>query len=468
MNTSNFLLYVTIPFILFGCSGLHQRSTEDSALESSWILVGEKNQQIVRVNTNADICPNIIIDSQIYSMQLRAAKATIERRPTPNSISDSKASVFSSNTCEITVPPKAKRVMLGTKVLPVLKATLNRILVLGDTGCRMKKNDHVFQNCSDEDAWPFPQLAKTAASFKPDLVLHVGDYHYRETACPDDAKGCKDSPWGYGSDAWSADFLQPAAPLLSASPWIFVRGNHEECARAGQGWFRYLSPEPYTEQRTCDLEKNDAAANYSQPYAVSLGNDTQIIVFDSAKVGQIAIDQTNPQYLQYLDNFMVVNQLANKPTGMSIFTSHHPVFGFVQYGNNAPTGFGAALQSVLEPINSRRYFPEGVQLALHGHVHNFQALNFVDEQPATFIVGNGGDNLDPKFPTPFPMEIQPAPNVTLKNFSHTNQFGFMLMERDNHQWNFKIYTRKGKLLNVCSMLVAGKIQCEKFGDIGDF
>ncbi len=164
---------------------------------------------------------------------------------------------------------------------------------------------------------------------------------------------------------------------------------------------------------------------------------------------------------------MVVKQLVNKPEVMSIFTSHHPVFGFVQYGNNTPTGFGAALQSVLEPINSRRYFPEGVQLALHGHVHNFQALNFVGEQPATFIVGNGGDNLDPKFPTPFPMNIRPAPDATLASFSHTSQFGFMLMERDNQQWNFKIYTRKGKLLTECWMLVAGKIQCDKFGDIGD-
>ena len=61
-------------------------------------------------------------------------------------------------------------------------------------------------------------LLSFARSWKPDLVIHVGDYHYRENACPKDIAGCRDSPWGYGWDAWDADFFVPARPLLAAAP----------------------------------------------------------------------------------------------------------------------------------------------------------------------------------------------------------------------------------------------------------
>src|SRR6202012_1692139 len=100
-----------------------------------------------------------------------------------------------------------------------------RIIVMGDTGCRIKKADDLFQACNDRDACPFPDIAKTAAGMHPDLVIHVGDYHYRENVCPRDVGGCMDSPWGYGYDAWEADFFQPSAPLLAEAPWIVLRGN---------------------------------------------------------------------------------------------------------------------------------------------------------------------------------------------------------------------------------------------------
>lgn len=104
--------------------------------------------------------------------------------------------------------------------------------------------------------------AATAAKLQPDLVMHIGDYHYRENACPSDIAGCKDSPWGYGWDTWEADLFKPAAPLLAAAPWIVVRGNHEECARAGQGWFRLLDTQAYSAKRTCDDPANDAVVAF--------------------------------------------------------------------------------------------------------------------------------------------------------------------------------------------------------------
>src|SRR5262249_35017162 len=112
------------------------------------------------------------------------------------------------------------------------------IVMFGDTGCRI--NGHNLQDCNDRDAWPYAKVARNAADMqpKPDLVIHVGDYAYRENECPS-TRNCA-GPWGYGYDSWKADFFEPSKPLFETAPWIMVRGNHEDCVRAGEGWFRFL------------------------------------------------------------------------------------------------------------------------------------------------------------------------------------------------------------------------------------
>ena len=136
------------------------------------------------------------------------------------------------------MPPGAVAATLDGRVLPLVRPNPQRILVFGDTGCRLDRNTQ--QDCNDPAAWPFAKIAAAAAKARPDLVVHVGDYHYRELPCPAERSGCAHSPWGYGFDAWYADFFDPAAPLFAAAPWIMVRGNHEDCARAGEGWIRFL------------------------------------------------------------------------------------------------------------------------------------------------------------------------------------------------------------------------------------
>ena len=109
--------------------------------------------------------------------------------------------------------------------------------------------------------WPFASVAASAADWDPDLIIHVGDYLYRESPCPADNAGCAGSPYGDTWATWNADFFEPAAPLLDAAPWILVRGNHEDCSREGTGWFRYLDPMPMP--RSCEP--------YTEPYALTIG-----------------------------------------------------------------------------------------------------------------------------------------------------------------------------------------------------
>ena len=458
--------------LLIGCAGINANNAKKddlagtSAVTAAWVELAGDNQAIVRANTTQNQCPMMLLDGVSHPMQLRVGAATVPQRPTMSDASDSKASVFSTTTCEAVLPADVTKVRVGNVNLPVPKPAPQRIVILGDTGCRLKKTDKIYQDCRDEAAWPFPVVAATAARLKPDLVIHVGDYHYRETACPSDVPGCQGSPWGYGSDAWEADFLLPAAPLLKAAPWIFLRGNHEECTRAGQGWFRYLDPHPFDTARSCDDPRNDANANYTEPYAVNLGAQTQLIVFDSAKIQKKPLSPDNAQYIKYLAQFKTVASLAKKPGTRSLFASHHPVFGFVLDGDNRPISVGIGLQSVMKDLYPESYYPPEIQIAFHGHVHNFQALNFSTQHAATFVSGNGGDVTDPNFPTPFPQNASTAPGTELESFAHTNAFGFMMMERSGDDWTYQVYTRHAEKIATCTVPSPGKIHCDKSGYIG--
>ena len=126
--------------------------------------------------------------------------------------------------CEHVLPAGAMRASVGGHTLPLLGREARRIVVIGDTGCRVQGGEGI-QACNDPAAWPFARVAAAAATLKPDLVIHVGDYHYREVACPDGNPACRGTPWGYGWDAWDADFFVPARALLAAAPWVFVRSR---------------------------------------------------------------------------------------------------------------------------------------------------------------------------------------------------------------------------------------------------
>jgi phosphodiesterase/alkaline phosphatase D-like protein len=106
--------------------------------------------------------------------------------------------------------------MLDGKPLPLARPNPQRILIFGDTGCRLVPQ--IAQDCNDPVAWPFPKIAAAAATARPDLVIHVGDYLYREKSCQGRTDECPESPVGYGWNIWDVDFFAPSARLLAAAP----------------------------------------------------------------------------------------------------------------------------------------------------------------------------------------------------------------------------------------------------------
>ncbi len=426
--------------------------SDASLADAAWVVIGANNQAIARLITPYAACPSITIDGVTSPMNLRVGPGTMPIRPSTSDPTitattvNTKASVFPVTTCELNIPSSALVATVAGKNLPLPKANPTRIVVLGDTGCRLAIGNQ-WQACGDPAQYPFPVIAAAAAAMKPDLVLHVGDYHYRENACPADQPQCAGSPWGYGYDVWNLDLFQPGAPLLAAAPWIMVRGNHESCNRGGQGWYRFLDTGAWSTTRNCNDPANDNASNYGDPYAVTAG-DTQFIAFDSSAAPKVALTAGSLGFTNFTAELASAAALVN-PSQLTIWGSHHPLLGYT--AGTPVTGGNPGMLSVMAAAYPTAYYPPGIGLAMHGHVHDFQAISFSSGHPSTLVIGTGGDNLDAALPAS--ITIPPATGTTVGQLTYANSFGFMVMDKlGPKSWSYTAYKPDGTVLTRCTQV----------------
>ena len=434
----------------------------------TFVVLSAEGAPMARAITSAATCPTIELDGVARAMTVRALPGTMSLRPTVSPPSASKPSAFPVLTCEAAIPAGVARAAVDGRMLPLPRATPRAIVVLGDSGCRMADAGPMFQDCNDPVQWPFATIASTAAASAPDLVIHVGDYHYRENACPPANAGCAGSPWGYGWDVWEADFFAPAAKLLAAAPWIVVRGNHESCARAGQGWWRFLDPRPLAARQDCNDATDDAIGDFSEPYAVPLapGSDTQFIVFDSSRVGVTPLRPGNVMYENYRVQFERAFALASRRPD-TFFMDHHPVLAFAPNPSTpaSPYPGNAGLQSVLQALEPLTLFPSSINALISGHVHLFQVVGFSTPHPPQFVSGIGGDWVDTRLPLPLPANLAPAPGAIVSSIAATNRFGFMTMQRAAARWTMTARDLTGAVMATCT-LVGRRTDCTPTGWLG--
>jgi hypothetical protein len=309
-----------------------------------WVELGPAKQVLARVVIRSGSeCPALLADGRPLAMKLRS--------PVPANFEPA---------CEAIIPANTRKLRAGRRNLR-LPASPKTVVVIGDTGCRIKGTR--IQDCADPEKWPFALVASQIAKTRPGLIVHVGDYLYREEMCPDNSKGCG-GPYGDNWITWQADFFAPAAAALEAAPWAFSRGNHETCDRAWQGWFYYLDPRPFS----------GACSVYSVPYVATSGN-LRIGMFDSSATAA-KIDPAQ------VDRFTA--QLSTFAGQADWIADHHPFWYYSGTGMGTTPAVAAAWN---------RTTLSGVRFLLSGHLHLFQFLGFTETLPNQLIAGDGGTAL---------------------------------------------------------------------------
>ena len=311
------------------------------------------------------------------------------------------------DVCERGIPTGTDNAMVGSRVIPAtLPSRIKRIALTGDSGCRI--TSLAVQNCANTSAWPLARISRNIAKDKPDVIINLGDYFYREAECPVTDQGlCASSPPPPGNlpvtgsaMSWIADALIPMQPMFDAAPILMARGNHESCARGGIGYFLFFSPQRSTALQCAPsivdgkvvVPSNDISPTWNATWQVGDSDATahtlDIEVIDSAYGGDQSVDSyaaiQRPSYVA------AARRVAKGQPDEAWLLTHRPIFGMIstQYSGGQSVWTSpnqtAASQGLLGDFN----------LILSSHVHVAQAVN-IPNQPAQLVIGNGGTLLDP-------------------------------------------------------------------------
>jgi Calcineurin-like phosphoesterase len=440
-RTCGFLRWRAAALVLCGMLAMPLATPPGSAdaqsakLETAYVVLGADGAIARAILSDATECPMIDIGGAAERMSIRA-------RPD---------AAFPVHVCETPIPPGTTSAAIEGRVLPLPKPAIATIATFGDTGCRLKAGGDVgksrrhhdypaageFQDCDSSSQWPFARLSAAVAAQKPDLVIHVGDYIYRESPCPAGDQSCKGSPFGDDWRTWQVDFFQPAAPLLAAASWIMVRGNHESCARAGLGYFRFLYPEPARDHAppTC--------TNLLAPYTVDLGGKA-FLVIDSSNA-EDACPNNACDSAPYAAEFA---RLTPKPGTWLL--SHRPIWAIGQKFKLNQT-----LEQAVAASGGR--LPHGIELVLSGHLHIFELLSFIDERPPQLVVGSGGTELDKKINRA--LDGTAIGDATVRHGRSEHRFGFLMITPQPGGSTATFFSPEGKPRFKCA-LTSTSVRCD--------
>lgn len=425
------VLFLSTALLLAACGSNEQEPGPDAELVASagttpyvWVALGPGGRAVARAVTEGSTCPNIDVDAATHQMAPRSASAP--------------AGFTSILVCEYSLPSGTTSASIGTQALAVPTGTPQQIVVVGDTGCRVKGHDVQDCNGGSTDPWTFPQVADSILAQAPDLLIHVGDFHYREHGTC--GTNCDQSTVGYTWASWEADFFQPAQALLPQAPWVFVRGNHEDCGvteaegRAWRGWFYLLDVQPLPDDPWTWANCQD----YTDPYQVTVGTHN-ILVMDTSEIpDDYGAGPDTTAVPRYVHEFGIIDSLAAPGTDVWLAT-HRPFWAVASFSNGgqpdiSPTDI--TLQAALK-ASPDHGIPAPVKMLLAGHVHLFEQITFTDGRPPQFVFGGGGTELDPAITDAL---LQAKPEVlqeigaTRANFTHIHDMDYGIITPDATGW----------------------------------
>jgi Calcineurin-like phosphoesterase len=374
------LLAAAAAILLVGCMS-PVSPPESAPIAWTQFGIGDTPDLIARVLVEGDTkCPSITVDG--------AARPMRERQ-------DARSAIFGRMCEERLTLDKALHVRIAFGGSVILDQQVTRdpgtVAVLGDTGCRI--TSFFDQGCGDPAKWPFAQIADQVARTSPALILHLGDYYYREAPCKGSNENCVRSPYGDRPETWRAEFFGPARNLLAKAPWVFARGNHEDCMRGGYGWTYYFGES----RKACEVV-------YDQSI-VRLAGLTLVNVDSAHADDKYAVGPVNQKWQSIAES--MVSKVAGT-TGPIILMTHVPPYAVCatpcDKGSVANVGGLRAIDAALRSTGRRT-------IVMAGHLHTFETLDAAGGL-SQVIVGNGGADLDK-----FPVGVSPPP---VTGFSFTD------------------------------------------------
>ena len=439
-------------------------------------ILGDNNTIIARaIVNNTTPCPNIKIQQ---SDQNQILEPKVIERGVGN---DMLPFAFPIRVCEAIIPrdklQKTQQYYFGGKRIPVVSNEPRTFVVVGDTGLRSKPSNLGFGLCTegplmygvhqcmknitehDIDAsefdghfqdlsdWPLRTLMNRAVGEDPDVLIHMGDFIYRQGPCPypnnnnascsginlsrrysfngsnDEREIMNFVPGSWGDTFWTwwADFFYPSLEALSSVPWIALRGNHESCSRAGNGWFLLLSADPYP----VDAIGGSHCLDYTEPRKISF-QDEQFLVIDDSGIepkdhgfdglqfveGDCPTEMgsdlpspevmnrflaTNPEqdcehiYAQldtFTHYFERVREMSVESDKMNFYLGHRPIFG-IACNDTKLLSMDWTLQCSLA-CSTFDY----ISALFSGHMHWRETISFANNLlPPQIVVGHGGTDL---------------------------------------------------------------------------
>jgi len=495
-------VFVFCAIILLALSGCSESQSPITNVYAAYSLLAPSNTggTILYARVIVDgvevRCPELIgNDDTEITMSVRGY------HPDNNTASEN----FPVTTCEAIISPGVSYAVtyaLAPSTITIDAVTLNpsSVIVYGDTGCKSS-------DCKDgKAAKPFDVLAQGGVDIDADLILHMGDYNYRGTsgsirkkpkkiyaydagdggfdgaACgfvgsdyySQNASGSpKPGRWKY----WRDDFFKPAKELLPKAPWVFSRGNHELCSRAGKGWFYFLGPGSSLDggvpQLTCpDQGELEFPPQGAKDHIVMIPSYTlaldplKLWVVDSANACDASA--ANSLTAQYSTQFEKLyeqegkdkagnGQADSKPVWM---VTHRPLWGGAVKKIKKSSLLSASAESSIVPFNIMMQkalsntpaarLPESVKLILSGHKHLFQSVSFLEsktDRPPQIIIGNSGVSLN-KSPEGIYKTVIDGEESSLHQFS---KYGFLhITLNSDDSWYGDILNKSGRSIVHCN------------------
>ena len=232
---------------------------------------------------------------------------------------------------------------------------------------------------------------------------------------------------------------------------------------------------------------DDNIGSYNTPYAVQVRDDTRVIVFDSNNVAKTAITATGANsimYSAYQTELQQTGELVQAGDAFNIWTNHHPILGLA--AGTPVTSPNPALLSVMQNVYPNTLFPPGINMALHGHTHLFEAIDFTSTSTDAGVAEQLPEHVrqrQRRYASSTPTcrlhsrtgrrrRAAPSFRRTSTTIAHSPNFGFLVMQyqpgdaANGATWLLTEYKQDGITVRTsCTAYMNGHNTCTVLGDI---